>query len=301
MPPTPVAAPWKGSTALGWLWDPTWNATASPPPTSTTPAFSPGPMSTCGPSLGSRRSSRRECLYPQCSDHISDSIASSTSPGARPSRSMIRAYSPSVSPSCRYRSSSEDVLLDMGSHRLEDPPAIRRPGQRIDRVLGVPHQTEDVPGLVAHPGDVAQRAVRVVPGRVAQQHLTGRLQPVELVVGGVVAAGRVLDRDRQPREGRGGVGGWGGWEGGGRGGGGGGGGSNPKEPVNGPTARTTSSSTCRKTNFKETFGRSAPGSKPASHSTWNPLQMPSTSPPSRANSSTSAITGANRAIAPARR
>ena len=54
-------------------------------------------------------------------------------------------------------------------------------------------------------------------------------------------------------------------------------------------------------NFSEAFGSRAPGSRPASHSTWNPLQMPSTSPPSRANSTTSAITGEKRAIAPARR
>ena len=53
MPPTPVAAPWNGSTALGWLCDSTLNAIARPPPTSTAPAFSPGPISTCGPSVGS--------------------------------------------------------------------------------------------------------------------------------------------------------------------------------------------------------------------------------------------------------
>ena len=51
----PVAAPWNGSTALGWLCDSTLNATASPSPTSTAPAFSPGPISTCGPSVGSLR------------------------------------------------------------------------------------------------------------------------------------------------------------------------------------------------------------------------------------------------------
>ena len=60
--PTPVAAPWNGSTALGWLCDSTLNATASPSPTSTAPAFSPGPITTCGPSVGSRRSSFFECL-----------------------------------------------------------------------------------------------------------------------------------------------------------------------------------------------------------------------------------------------
>ncbi len=62
MPPTPVAAPWNGSTALGWLCDSTLNATASPLPTSTAPAFSPGPITTRGPSVGRRRSSFFECL-----------------------------------------------------------------------------------------------------------------------------------------------------------------------------------------------------------------------------------------------
>ncbi len=62
IPPTPVAAPWKGSTALGWLWDSTLKATAQPLPTSTAPAFSPGPMTTAGPSVGSVRSSFLECL-----------------------------------------------------------------------------------------------------------------------------------------------------------------------------------------------------------------------------------------------
>ena len=62
IPPTPVAAPWKGSTALGWLCDSTLNAHASPSPIETAPAFSPGPSTSRGPSVGSVRSSRRECL-----------------------------------------------------------------------------------------------------------------------------------------------------------------------------------------------------------------------------------------------
>src|SRR5919206_153996 len=32
IPPTPVAAPWNGSTAEGWLWLSTLNASASPAP-----------------------------------------------------------------------------------------------------------------------------------------------------------------------------------------------------------------------------------------------------------------------------
>ena len=62
MPPTPVAAPWNGSTADGWLWLSTLKATARPSPTSITPAFSPGPCSTRGPSVGRRRSSSARVL-----------------------------------------------------------------------------------------------------------------------------------------------------------------------------------------------------------------------------------------------
>ncbi len=45
MPPTPVAAPWYGSTKLGWLCDSTLKVTASSSETRTTPAFSPMPAS----------------------------------------------------------------------------------------------------------------------------------------------------------------------------------------------------------------------------------------------------------------
>ena len=62
MPPTPVAAPWYGSMALGWLWLSMRKAAAILSPTSTTPAPSPGPTSTCGAVVGSRpRWIRRTC------------------------------------------------------------------------------------------------------------------------------------------------------------------------------------------------------------------------------------------------
>ena len=54
IPPTPVAAPWYGSTADGWLWLSMRIATARPSPTSITPAPSPGPTSTHGASVGKR-------------------------------------------------------------------------------------------------------------------------------------------------------------------------------------------------------------------------------------------------------
>ena len=62
IPPTPVAAPWKGSTALGWLWLSTLNTIARPSPTSTAPAFSPGPITTRGPVVGNPLSSGLLCL-----------------------------------------------------------------------------------------------------------------------------------------------------------------------------------------------------------------------------------------------
>ena len=46
---------------------------------------------------------------------------------------------------------------------------------------------------------------------------------------------------------------------------------------------------------------SAPGSRPDSQRIWKPLQMPITSPPSRAKRTMLSMTGEKRASAPARR
>ena len=62
MPPMPVAAPWYGSIAEGWLWLSIRMATAMPSPTSITPAPSPGPTSTSGPSELKRRRCKRDDL-----------------------------------------------------------------------------------------------------------------------------------------------------------------------------------------------------------------------------------------------
>ncbi len=115
MPPTPVAAPWKGSTALGWLWDSTLNAHTRPPPTSTAPAFSPGPTTTWGPSVGSVRSSFLECLYAQCSLHSSEYIASSTWFGGRPCFSQTSSYSARVRPSATASSAVGSTALPVTS------------------------------------------------------------------------------------------------------------------------------------------------------------------------------------------
>src|SRR3954470_22885798 len=206
VPPTPVAAPWNGSTAEGWLWDSTLKATVSPPPTSTAPAFSPGPMTTRGPSVGSVRNSFLECLYAQCSLQSSENIASSTWFGGRSSLSQISSYSARVSPSAsasstpgRTPASGGDAPIDrLGHPREQLPPVGGGTGQLVDRVLGVRHEPEDVARLVADAGDVGERAVRVRAVGIPQDDLAGGLHPVELARWQVVAPGRVLDRDRQP-------------------------------------------------------------------------------------------------------
>ena len=68
MPPIPVAAPWYGSMADGWLWDSILKTIAYPSPISTTPAFSsPGFTKSLGLSEANNLSNGFECLYPQCS------------------------------------------------------------------------------------------------------------------------------------------------------------------------------------------------------------------------------------------
>src|SRR4051812_20999971 len=57
------------------------------------------------------------------------------------------------------------------------------------------HQAEDVGALADHAGDVAHAAVRILPRSVTESDSTLRLQAVQLIVGGEVAAAHVLDRD----------------------------------------------------------------------------------------------------------
>src|SRR5579863_6735578 len=93
MPPTPVAAPWYGSINDGWLWLSILKTTASPSPMSTTPAFSPGPQMTRGPSVGSVFSHTFDDLYEQCSLHIAEKTPSSVRLGVRPRIVSQRANS----------------------------------------------------------------------------------------------------------------------------------------------------------------------------------------------------------------
>src|SRR5207245_1043287 len=93
MPPTPVAAPWYGSMNDGWLWLSILKTTASPSPMSTTPAFSPGPWMTCGPSVGGFVRKVRELLYGQCALHTTEHLPASVrlAHGLRRNLAVLRA------------------------------------------------------------------------------------------------------------------------------------------------------------------------------------------------------------------
>src|SRR5690348_6000762 len=154
-------------------------------------------MTTWGPSVGRRRSSLRECLYAQCSDHMRLNMASSTPFGSRPRRSTISAYSSSVRPSSRCRvlvamgvTLDEEAAANVRLDRLEDLQPVGGPGERVDGVLGMRHQSEHVAALITHAGDVILRTVRVLAGRVAENDANGIWREV--------TARGVLDRDREP-------------------------------------------------------------------------------------------------------
>src|SRR5919198_2006916 len=113
------------------------SATARSSPTSITPAPSPGPTSTQGASVGKRPRYFRDDLYEQCSDHITEYMASSTSVGSRPSRRTMALNSSSVIPSRRCLGSStgrivtgrlkpSDLLLIYLSITLQDVLHIER-------------------------------------------------------------------------------------------------------------------------------------------------------------------------------
>src|ERR1700676_3578487 len=82
----------------GWLWLSILKTTASPPPISMTPAFSPGPQMTRGPVVGKVFSQIFDDLYEQCSLHIAEKIPSSVRFGVRPRIVSTRANSSVESP-----------------------------------------------------------------------------------------------------------------------------------------------------------------------------------------------------------
>src|SRR4051812_40655911 len=92
--------------ADGWLWLSMRMAAAMPSPTSTTPAFSPGPTSTHSASVGSRFRCLRLDLYEQCSDHMTANMANSRWFGSRSRILAMSAASSSVNPRARWMGSA---------------------------------------------------------------------------------------------------------------------------------------------------------------------------------------------------
>ena len=145
------------------------------------------------------------------------------------------------------------------------------------------HQADDVARLVAEPGDRRLRSVRI--GRVAdvaggvgvaEDDLTVRLEPGDDVRLGEVVALAVRDRNPQhlPAAAR------------------------HRERRIGLLDADVHVLAAE---LQRRFRSIAPGSSPASSSTWKPLQMPSTGPPPAAKRSTARMMGEKRAIAPVRR
>src|SRR5947199_4654044 len=134
IPPTPVAAPWNGSIALGWLWLSILNAIAHPSPISTTPAFSsPALTRMLGPVVGNFFNSFREFLYEQCSLHITEKIPSSVKLGSRSRIFLMRSNSSGVRPCCATTSgvtigSTVGAWLVIGTsrYRIRGPAQLRK-------------------------------------------------------------------------------------------------------------------------------------------------------------------------------
>src|SRR3954451_23581121 len=181
MPPTPVAAPWYGSTYDGWLCDSTLKVTAYPSPMSITPAFSPIPASilpagvSCGVSADLRRCTFED-LYEQCSLHLTQYIASSQLVGRRPRMSRMRWYSSGFNPSSAHGCSASGVAAarltvsaDVVSG-LTWAPVLVSPGSDVPlHCLSGPKCASDRPAAVAAAGAPDAR-----PGRHPDRRAPGR-------------------------------------------------------------------------------------------------------------------------------
>ena len=217
MPPTPVAAPWYGSTADGWLWDSILNATASPSPIEMTPAFSPGPATTPSPVVGSVRRSGFELLYEQCSLHITLNMASSSSFGSRPPRRSrigieLLVGQPETPVErlddggrglghrhrCAHRdgagtSTAARAALSTSERTIPDPSSEPRIASEPARVR---HQPGDVARSVHDPGDRPQAAVRVRRAVVLGRPRPGRRRRTGTAPAVGLQARRASDRRR---------------------------------------------------------------------------------------------------------
>ena len=201
MPPTPVAAPWNGSTALGWLCDSTLNAIASPSPTDDRARVlarahqqvralrGQAPEQLLGVLVGAvlgphqREHGQLEAvgLAPELlADQVELGVGEPELPvrGGDAHAAATSSSTCATSDSNRQPPSAEPVS---GSTACS--------GWGIRPITFLP--------AVADRGDVERRAVGVVALGVAQDDLPVCVQLAESLLWRVVAARRVLDRDRE--------------------------------------------------------------------------------------------------------
>src|SRR5262245_22301632 len=146
----------------GWLWDSILKTTARPSPMSTAPAFSPGPCTTRGPSVGSVFRWMRLLLYEQCSDHITENRPSSVRLGSRPMCLTMRSYSSGLSPCLSSVALSMALGVNDGANEgFHDPAAVGGAQLGLAGALGMRHEADDVALGVADAGDGAGAAVHV--------------------------------------------------------------------------------------------------------------------------------------------
>src|SRR6202035_2146744 len=96
----------------GWLWLSILKTTASPSRISTTPAFSPGPQITRGPSVGRVFSQIFDDLYEQCSLHIGENTPYSVRVGVR-SRMLSQRANSSAESDLSSASAGVTLLLSI--------------------------------------------------------------------------------------------------------------------------------------------------------------------------------------------
>ena len=215
MPPTPVAAPWYGSTALGWLCDSILKATARPSPMldDARVLARAGEHVAAGAWAGVR-SQRRELLYEQCSLHMTLNMASSRSLGARPSGRGWPPSSSSVRPRARWSGVREvggghgrlhdrhaAALAQAAARRASAAAAARRPSRAAARAArsgwGIRPQHVAASRRSRRRCRAPSRWGCPPAPRSGRRRRPARLQGVELVVGQEEVALPVGDRQAQ--------------------------------------------------------------------------------------------------------
>src|ERR687885_799058 len=110
-------------------------------------------------------------------------------------RTVLRAAG--LNEATRSASGDEGAVARGVYERGEDQCPVGRPEERVDGVLGVGHEAEDVSVRVADPRDVGDGTVRILACRVAEDNLAVRVEVREQFGRRVEAAVVVLHRDNE--------------------------------------------------------------------------------------------------------